>query len=91
MNRLLVAASVERRNSWEQQPSTLCRDAATPGFMASIHVRILEVSPTTHEPGLHRCNLLLHTSSHAHVRNGHLHANPRGDYALQSPLIVIPA
>src|SRR5256885_899952 len=37
--------SVERRNSWELQPAALCRDAATPGFMASIHVRILEVFP----------------------------------------------
>src|SRR6059036_3131881 len=25
--------SAERRNSWEQQPAALCRDAATPGFM----------------------------------------------------------
>src|SRR5437879_6085672 len=43
--------SAERRNSWEQQPAALCRDAATPGFMASIHVRILEVFPTHEHRG----------------------------------------
>src|SRR6266576_1617879 len=50
MNRLFVAASRQSAaGCLLPRTAALCRDAATPGFMAPTHVRILEVSPS-HEP-----------------------------------------
>src|SRR2546430_10361769 len=43
--------SAERRNSWEQQPAALCRDAATRRRLTkSEHLQNLDVS-WGHEPG----------------------------------------
>src|SRR5437870_4876182 len=43
--------SAERRWLLFPRIAALCRDAATPGFMAPIHVRILEVL-AAHEPSI---------------------------------------